>query len=194
MDAVDGEAGDVARNELFSVDLMRPHENRRRVHDAAIDDNCTQRAEDAQRHSAAAQQALAEQHTCQKADDSHCEHLPWNPRTGGEHDVGHQHGNRAHQEARLAAESDAGADHQRHDRLEARQHEERAAPDGADGAKNGDDDQLPRLGLAPLEDEEEGQHALQHDQQRDEIVFVPGKIEFPDEERHGDAEQNQYGG
>ncbi len=148
MHGVHGEAGDVAGDDLLPVDLVRPHVNRCRVHDAAVDDDRRKRSEDAERHAAATQQALAEQHAHQEAHDAGSEHLPGRTGSGGEHHVGHQHGDGAHEKARLTAEGHAGDDAQCQHRLEARQHEEDHAPGHADGAEHRDDDQLPRLRLS----------------------------------------------
>ena len=170
VDGVHGEAGDVACDELLAVDLVRPHEDGGGVHDPAVDDNGAQGAENAQRHAASSEDALAEQHARQEADDARGEHLPRRPRTGGEHHVRYQHRDRSDEEARLPAEGDAGDDDQRQNRLEARQHEEHHAPGHADGAEHRDDDELPRLRLAPFKDQEEGRHTLQHHHCRLQIL------------------------
>ena len=40
MDGIDGEAGDIARDDLFPVDFMRPDKDGSGVHDTPINDDC----------------------------------------------------------------------------------------------------------------------------------------------------------
>ena len=96
MDAVHGEARDVVGQEDRPVDLPTPHEGGGGVHDAAVDEDGGQGPEDAERQAAAAQKALAEEDTRQKANDAHGEHLPGRQRCLPEEDIGDQHRHRAH--------------------------------------------------------------------------------------------------
>ena len=63
------------------------------------------------------------------------------------------------------------------DRLKLRQHEERSASCHIQRNEHGDEHQFPRLRLAPLEDQEEGQHTFQQNEQRNEVIFpFPVKV------------------
>ncbi len=192
MDQVHGEARDVIHQQDLPVELTGPHERRNRVHDAAVDEDGGQSAEDTQRHPRPAQQPLAEQDAGQEPDDAHGEHLPGRPRPLREHDVGRQHGHRAHQEPGLPPEGHARNDGQRHDGLELGQHEECRPPRHSDGAEHGDDHKLPGLGLVPLEDEEKGRHAFQQDQQGDEVILFVAQIVDAHKQGHGDKQQNHH--
>lgn len=66
-----------------------------------------------------------------------------------------------------------------------------ARPANTDGTEHRDDDQLSGLGLAALEDEKKGDHALQQDQQGDEIVFLPRQIGLADEQGQRDQKQDE---
>ena len=145
MNTVHGEAGDIVRQQRLPVHLCPIDQRRHGVHDGPVDDEGDDAAEHRQSAPAAAQPALAEQHSGQKADDAHAEHLEGCPRPLGKEDVAGQHGHGPHQKARLTAEGHPGDDGQGHNGLELGQHEEGRPARHAQGAQHGDDGQLTGL-------------------------------------------------
>ena len=191
VDAVHGEARDVVGQNHFCVYRpASPQKHRGGVHDAAVNNDGAKRTENAHRAAGAPEQSLAEQHTCKEARDAHGEHLPRRPRPLREQDIRRKHGHCADQKAGLAAEGYAGNDGQCKHGLKLRQHEKSGTARNCDGAQHGDDDELPRLRPAALENHEKRQHTLyKHERRRDVILLF---IEVIHAEKQRQRNKNEH--
>ena len=90
------EACQVRSEEHRQRRIVLAHQNRRRIHQAAVDDNNRQRRIDTQGKAAAPQHTLSEQNACQKTDQPHGKHLPRRPRPLSKEHIGAKHRHRAH--------------------------------------------------------------------------------------------------
>ena len=95
------------------------------------------------------------------------------------------------QEARFAAKGHARENRHGNDRLELRQHEERGAPRHIQRNEHGNQNQLPRLRLSALENQEERQHTFEQNEQRNEIVPFPAETVHADEQRQRNEQKDQ---
>lgn len=194
VDAVHGEAGEIAGRQDTPVEFSCPDERRGGIHDAAVDQDGRQHAENAQRASGAAQKPFSEQDASQKVDDTHGEHLPGGPRPLSVQHVGGQHSHSSHQKARLRSQGDPGQDGEGHDGLELRQHKKGGPARHADGAEYRDDHQLPCLGSAALKQQEKWQHGFYQDQQGDKIILPAAQKLNAHKQCQGDEKQDESSG
>ena len=89
------------------VDRVRPHERRRRIHYAAVDDGGRDHAEDAEADTGASEDALAVQYPGKPTDNAHRKHLPRRPGTLTKEHIRHQHRHGSDQKSGFAAERNA---------------------------------------------------------------------------------------
>ena len=60
--------------------------------------------------------------------------------------------------------------------------------------QNGNQHQLARLRLSALENEEEGQHAFEQNEQRNEVIFSPCEVVHADKQRQRNQKQDEQRG
>ena len=160
MDKIHRKAQAVGGNNHRPGNLRLIHQNRSGIHDAAVNNDCGQPAENTEGKGVSPQPAFFEKHPRQETDYAEAEHLPGRPRPLPEEKVGNKTRNGAHQKARFAAESNACDDGQSHNRLELGQHEKCHSAGDADSAEHGNNNQLSCLGLPAFKNQSKGQQSF----------------------------------